>query len=52
MISSIWFGKEIKLETIFFLMNTLDTLWAAFKILIPRGMHEVVGKANSSFKEN
>jgi ATP-binding cassette subfamily C (CFTR/MRP) protein 4 len=23
-------------------MNTLDTLWAAFKILIPKGMHEVV----------
>jgi ATP-binding cassette subfamily C (CFTR/MRP) protein 4 len=42
MISSIWFGKEIKVETIFFLMNTLDTLWPSFKMLIPRGMHEVV----------
>jgi ATP-binding cassette subfamily C (CFTR/MRP) protein 4 len=42
MISSIWFGKEFKVETIFFLMNTLDALWPSLKMLIPRGMHEVV----------
>ncbi|KAJ3632489.1 hypothetical protein MTP99_009494 [Tenebrio molitor] len=39
-ISSISFGKQVKVETIFFLLSILEPLTHSFKILIPRGMHE------------
>jgi ATP-binding cassette subfamily C (CFTR/MRP) protein 4 len=42
MISLIWFGNQVKVETIFFLMNTIEPLTTSLKILIPRGMHELV----------
>jgi ATP-binding cassette subfamily C (CFTR/MRP) protein 4 len=41
-ISLIWFGNQVKVETIFFLMSTIQPLTPAFKMLIPRGMHELV----------
>jgi ABC-type uncharacterized transport system fused permease/ATPase subunit len=40
--SSIWLGNQIKVETIFFLISTMESLTVAFKISIPRGMHEIV----------
>jgi hypothetical protein len=41
-ISLIWFGNQVKVETIFFLMNTIEPLMTSLKILMPRGMHELV----------
>jgi ATP-binding cassette subfamily C (CFTR/MRP) protein 4 len=41
-ISSISFGKQVKVETIFFLLSILEPLTHSFKILIPRGMHETI----------
>ncbi|CAH1368209.1 unnamed protein product, partial [Tenebrio molitor] len=40
--SSIWLGNEIKVETIFFLITSMESLDFAFKRGIPRGMHETV----------
>jgi ATP-binding cassette subfamily C (CFTR/MRP) protein 4 len=40
--SSIWLGNQIKVETIFFLITSMQSLANAFKIVIPRGMHEMI----------
>jgi ATP-binding cassette subfamily C (CFTR/MRP) protein 4 len=40
--SSIWLGNEIKVETIFFLITSMESLDFAYKRGIPRGMHETV----------
>jgi ATP-binding cassette subfamily B protein len=40
--SSIWLGNQIKVETIFFLITSMQSLDVAFKRGIPRGMHEMI----------
>jgi ATP-binding cassette subfamily C (CFTR/MRP) protein 4 len=40
--SSIWLRNGIKVETIFFLITSMESLDFAFKRGIPRGMHEIV----------
>jgi ATP-binding cassette subfamily C (CFTR/MRP) protein 4 len=41
-VGSLWFGKQIKIQTIFFLIDSLNVLSTPLKIRIPRGMHEVI----------
>jgi Fe-S cluster assembly ATPase SufC len=41
-ISSIWLGNQIKVETIFFLIISMQSLDLAFKRGIPRGIHEMI----------
>jgi ATP-binding cassette subfamily C (CFTR/MRP) protein 4 len=40
--SSIWLGNQIKVETIFFLIISMQSLGLAFKRGIPRGIHEMI----------
>jgi ATP-binding cassette subfamily C (CFTR/MRP) protein 4 len=40
--SSIWLGNKIKVETIFFLIASMQPLSNAFKITIPKGIHELI----------
>ncbi|CAH1367993.1 unnamed protein product [Tenebrio molitor] len=41
-IGLLWFGKQIKIETMFFLIHSLNIVSGSLKIGIPRGMHEVI----------
>jgi ATP-binding cassette subfamily C (CFTR/MRP) protein 4 len=41
-ISSIWLGNQLKVGTIFFLINSMQSLAIAFKFIIPKGIHEMI----------
>jgi hypothetical protein len=41
-VSSRWLGMQINIETIFFLLTSLEGLSHPLKLTIPRGMHEIV----------